>query len=342
MSDSQSPSQPRYLLRPPQPQVVPARGTVLGDLRIALRARHYSYRTEQAYVGWVRRFVIFSGTRHPKELGVAEINAYLKHLALERYVAVSTQSQALAALLFLYREVYHQTLPALEHLVRATKPKRLPVVMTREEVRAVLKEIRGERHLQVSLLYGAGLRLLECLRLRVKDVDLERSELVVRDGKGAKDRVTVLPEALIGPLAAQIERVKELHAQDLALGRPGVHLPTAIALKYRAAANELAWQWVFPARWLSVDARTGEIFRHHVHERALQSAVREATRRAGINKPISCHTFRHSFATHLLEDGYDIRTVQELLGHSDVSTTMIYTHVLNKGARGVRSPIDRL
>ncbi|HZI20050.1 MAG TPA: integron integrase [Pyrinomonadaceae bacterium] len=313
---------------------------LLGRVREALRARHYSIRTEEAYVRWIREYIIFFGKRHPDEMGAGEVSAFVSHLAVRRDVAASTQNQALSALLFLYREVLGRQVEWVDEVVRAKRPRRLPVVFTREEVRAVLGHLRPEAWLMASLLYGSGLRLMECVRLRVKDVDAARLQLVVRDGKGGKDRVTVLPPSLVEPLGRQLERVRALHEMDVREGFGRVHLPHALARKYANAARELCWQYVFPARRRSLDPRTGEERRHHLAETALQKALREAVRRAGVTKPGSCHTLRHSFATHLLEDGYDIRTIQELLGHADVSTTMIYTHVLGRGGRGVRSPLE--
>jgi len=313
---------------------------LLDRLREAIRVRHYSRRTEKAYVGWVRRFVLFHDKRHPQEMGKAEVSAFLSHLATEGRVSASTQNQALSALLFLYAQVLNQDIGWLDELIRAKRPARVPVVLTREEVRAVLGQLDGTGHLMASLLYGAGLRLLECCRLRVKDVDLELGEIVVRDGKGARDRVTMLPERLVPALAAQLERVRAQHARDLAAGTGSVELPLALERKYPRAPYEIGWQWVFPATRFYTDAASGRRRRHHLHESVLQRAMRGAVRGARISKPASCHTLRHSFATHLLENGYDIRTIQELLGHRDVSTTMIYTHVLNRGGRGVRSPLD--
>jgi len=315
---------------------------LLDRVRAAIRVRGYSLRTEEAYVGWIKRFVIFHGKRHPLELGAREVEAFLSHLATSRNVSASTQNQALAAILFLYTKVLALELPWLDQVVRAKRGRRLPVVLTRQEVGAVLSRLDGQPRLMATILYGSGLRLLECLRLRVKDIDFQRAEILVREGKGNRDRVTMLPRTVQEPLAAQIERVRRLHELDLAQGLPGVSLPDAVARKYPRASREWAWQYVFPARELSRDPRSGTILRHHAHESVLQRAVREAVCKAGIDKPASCHTFRHSFATHLLEDGYDIRTVQELLGHKDVSTTMLYTHVLNRGGRGVRSPLDAL
>jgi integron integrase len=307
----------------------------------AIRIHGYSRRTEKAYVGWIRRFVRFHGVRHPRELGESEVSAFLSYLAVERSVSASTQNQALSAILFLYRQVLKTELGWLDDLVQARRPSRLPVVLTSSEVTAVLGRLQGTPWLMASLLYGAGLRVLECARLRVKDVDLDRREIVVRDGKGRKDRVTLLPESLRAPLGEEIERVRRQHQRDLALGFGSVELPTAIERKYPRAPWQWGWHWVFPAKRFYRDPATGRQRRHHLHESVLQKAMKSAVLSAGLAKPATCHTLRHSFATHLLEDGYDIRTIQELLGHRDVSTTMIYTHVLNRGGRGVRSPLDR-
>jgi integron integrase len=313
---------------------------LLDQVREAVRTRHYSIRTEEAYLRWVREYIIFFDRRHPSELGAKEISAFVSHLAVRRNVAASTQNQALSALLFLYREVLGQPVEWVDDIERAKRPKRLPVVFTREEVRAVLGHLRGETWLMASLLYGSGLRLMECVRLRVKDVDFARLQITVREGKGDKDRVTVLPSSLIEPLRRQLERAKVLHEADVRGGFGRVYLPYALARKYPNADREWCWQYVFPASKRSADPRSGREQRHHIAETALQKAVKAAVRAAGINKPGSCHTLRHSFATHLLEGGYDIRTIQELLGHADLQTTMIYTHVLNRGGQGVRSPID--
>ena len=312
-------------------------------MRHALRTKHYSIRTERAYVDWARRYVLFHGKRHPRELGPDHVNRFLTHLAVAKHVAASTQNQALSALLFLYGEVLGMPLPREDGLVRAKKPHRLPTVLTREEVARVLSRLDGPPKIAATLLYGAGLRLLEVLRLRVKDVDFGLGQLVVRDGKGQKDRVTMLPEAARGALALHLQDVRRLHAHDLAEGFGRVWLPYALDRKSPDAAELWSWQWVFPAATRSRDPRTRVERRHHLHETILQRAVHNAVLAAGIDKPATCHTLRHSFATHLLEDGYDIRTIQELLGHRDVSTTMIYTHVLNTaGGRGVRSPLDRM
>lgn len=315
---------------------------LLDQLREALRSRHYSRRTEQTYCHWVKRYVHFHNVRHPAEMAEPEINAFLTHLAVKGKVAASTQNQALSALLFLYRHVLGREVGDLGEVIRARKPKRLPVVMTREEVKAVLANLSGDKWLMASVMYGAGLRLMECLRLRVQDIDFSRNEILVRDGKGAKDRITMLPESLKAPLQEHLKTVKAIHERDLADGWGRVLLPDALDRKYPNAPKEWRWQWVFPQENRWKNTKTGEEGRHHVHETILQRAVKEAVRKAGIVKHAGCHTFRHSFATHLLESGYDIRTIQELLGHKDVSTTMIYTHVLNKGGHGVRSPMDGL
>jgi len=312
---------------------------LLDQVRNAIRRRHYSYRTEQAYIHWIKRFIYFHGVRHPREMGEPEVTAFLNSLA-GRGVAAATQNQALSSILFLYKEVLGTPLNWLDGLVRAKRPARMPTVLTAAEVQRLLSSLDGMKWLMASLLYGAGLRLRECLKLRVKDVDFEYRQIVVRDGKGGKDRVTMLPAAVIEPLKAHLVRVKSLHERDLAAGYGDVELPEGLARKYPRAAYDFAWKFVFPAYRYSTDPRTGVIRRHHVYEDVLIRAVKHAARAAGINKHVSCHTLRHSFATHLLENNYDIRTVQELLGHKDVSTTMIYTHVLNKGGRGVKSPLD--
>jgi integron integrase len=315
---------------------------LLDRVRDAIRRRNYSYRTEETYVHWIRRFIFFSGKRHPEDMGAAEVTAFLSHLARERDVAAATQNQALSALLFLYKEVLARPLPWLDDLERAKRPARLPTVLSRSEVQRMLAAMRGTKWLMASLLYGAGLRLTECLKLRVKDVDFEYRQILVRDGKGAKDRVTMLPQSTIEPLKRQLAVAKVFHDADLAAGHGDVELPDALARKYPRAPYEWAWKFVFPSHKLSIDPRSGALRRHHVYENYVTRGVKEAARAARIDKHVSCHTLRHSFATHLLEGGYDIRTVQELLGHADVSTTMIYTHVLNKGGRGVASPLDGL
>ena len=321
---------------------IPPPPRLLDRVRAALRTRHCSLRTEKAYVGWIRRFILFHDKRHPAEMGAAEITRFLSALAIERNVAASTQNQALSALLFLYKEVLEQQLPWMDDIVRAKTPVRIPVVLTREEVRTVIAGLDGPTRLLALLLYGAGLRLLEAAQLRVKDVDFERNQITVRAGKGAKDRVTMLPAVAARDLAKHLETVRDLHAADLRAGAGWVELPWALGRKYPNAGREWIWQWVFPATRTYLHRETGQRRRHHLHESVLQRAVKEAVRSKGIPKRATCHTFRHSFATHLLEDGADIRTVQELLGHRDVSTTMIYTHVLNRGPAGVLSPADRL
>jgi len=320
------------------PAARPAR--LLDQVRAQCRVRHYSLRTERAYVSWSRRFILANGKRHPREMGAAEVTAFLTALALRDDVAASTQNQALSALLFLYRQVLGVELPWMETVVRAKRPQRLPVVLSRDEVNRLLAALEGTCWLMGALLYGTGMRLMECLRLRVKDVDFDRSEICVREGKGGKDRRVPLPRRLRAALEDRRDRVRVLHAQDVAAGFGRVWLPHALARKYPSAPSELGWQYLFPASRLSSDPRSGEIRRHHVDEAVLQRAVRNARLRAGIAKPASCHTLRHSFATHLLEAGHDIRTVQELLGHKDVATTQLYTHVLARGANGVLSPLD--
>jgi len=315
---------------------------LLDQVRHAVRVRHYSYRTEEAYVSWIRRYVHFHRKRHPMELGAAEINGFLSALAVDRGVSASTQNQALAALLFLYRDVLQFEVAWLDDFVPAKRPERLPVVLTRTEVDRVLAQLQGVPWIMGMLLYGGGLRLMECHRLRVKDLDYERREIVVREGKGMKDRLTMLPARVVAPLRAHLARVAALHRRDGEIGFGRVMLPDALAGKYPSADRQWAWQWVFPASKLSIDPRSGIRRRHHLHQSVLQRAVRVAARVAGIDKPVGPHTLRHCFATHLLEAGYDIRTVQELLGHRDVSTTMIYTHVLNRGGRAVESPADHL
>lgn len=313
---------------------------LLDQVRELIRIRHYSIRTEQAYLQWIRRYIIFHGRRHPRELGAPELTAFLSDLAIRGKVAASTQNQALNAILFLYRDVLKIALPWLEDVQRAKRSQHLPVVLTQEEVKRLLAQLEGTVWLMASVTYGGGLRLLECLRLRVKDVDFERAELTIRDGKGQKDRMTTLPKRLIEPLRDHLARVKVRHERDLEEGFGRVCLPFALERKYPNADREWGWQYVFPSSRRSIDPRSGVERRHHVNPEVLQRAIKNAVRRAQIVKPASVHTLRHSFATHLLEAGYDIRTVQELLGHSDVKTTMIYTHVLNRGSRGVVSPFD--
>ena len=323
------------------PEAVTKGPRLLDQVRDAIRRKHYSYRTEEAYVFWVKRYVFFSGKRHPRELCKVHVTAFLNHLARERNVAAATQNQALSALLFLYKEVLAQPLEWLDELEHAKRPARVPTVLTFPEVRQLLAQLEGTKWLMASLIYGSGLRLRECLKLRVKDIDFDYSQVIVRDGKGCKDRVTIVPAGLAEPLKQHLIRVKLLHEKDFADGYGDVELPNALTRKYPKAAYEWGWKFVFPSYKRSVDPRTGVIRRHHVYDDVPGRAVKQAARAAGIVKHVSCHTLRHSFATHLLESGYDIRTVQELLGHSSVETTMIYTHVMNKGGRGVKSPLDR-
>jgi integron integrase len=313
---------------------------LLDRVRHAIRRRQYSRRTEEAYVFWIRRFVVFNGKRHPAELGPPEVVAFLTDLAVRRRVSASTQNQALSALIFLYREVLGQEVSGLEEVVRAKRSTRVPLVLSRSEVAAVLDRMTGTTRLIAALIYGAGLRLLECATLRVKDLDFGRHEITVRDGKGRKDRVTMLPPPLEEPLRRHLVATRARHLADLKAGLGTVELPGALALKYPRAEFEWGWQWLFPAARFYTCATTGRRRRHHLHETVIQRAFKDAVRASGLSKPASCHTLRHSFATHLLESGYDVRTIQELLGHSDVSTTMIYTHVLNRGGRGVRSPLE--
>jgi len=313
---------------------------LLDQIRDRIRFKHYSIRTEEAYVDWARRFILFHAKRHPADMGANEVEAFLTHLAVRGKVAASTQNQAKSALLFLYREVLAIKLPWLEGIVSAKAPKRLPVVLTREEVQAVMSSMEGTHGLISRLLYGTGMRLMEGLRLRVKDIEFTRGEIIVREGKGFKDRVTMLPESLLNPLHLHLEKVRALHREDLDAGYGEVYLPYALARKYPQAGREWGWQYVFPSVRRSVDPRSGVTRRHHLDEKGVQRALKAAVRVAGVVKPASPHSLRHSFATHLLQSGYDIRTVQELLGHKDVQTTMIYTHVLNRGGRGVVSPLD--
>jgi integron integrase len=316
------------------------RRRLLDTVRDALRVRHYSRRREMAYLGWIRRYILFHDKRHPADMGAEDVSRFLSSLAVAGRVSASTQNQALAALLFLYGSVLGVDLPWLDDLVRAARPHRLPVVLSRDEVRAVLLALRGTVRLMAVLLYGAGLRLLECARLRVKDIDFAANQIVVRSGKGDRDRVTLLPAAVCFVLQRHLARVRTQHERDLRAGAGWAELPDALARKYPNAGREWTWQWVFPATRTYTDRVTGQRRRHHLHETVIQRAVHQAVREAGLTKPASCHTFRHSLATHLLEDGYDIRTVQELLGHRDVRTTMVYTHVLNRGPGAVRSPLD--
>ena len=313
---------------------------LLDQMKAELRLRHYSLRTEHAYVDWVRRFIRFHGLRHPKDMGAAEVEAFLSHLASERHVSSATQNQAKCALLFLYKRVLEMELPWLQMVVQAKGQRRLPVVLNPSEVRLLFDQMDGTMALIAQLLFGTGMRLMEGLQLRVKDVDFERLEVIVRHGKGGKDRVTMLPQGLVGPLQAHLLKVRALHERDLEEGFGEVWLPDALDRKFRGAAKQWGWQWIFPSHLRSADPRSGVIRRHHIYPESVQRAIREAARTAELTKPVTPHALRHSFATHLLHAGHDIRTVQELLGHKDVETTMIYTHVLNKGGRGVPSPLD--
>jgi len=315
---------------------------LLDQVRAALRTKHYSPRTEESYVNWIKRFIFFHNKRHPKDMSEKEINEFLTYLAVKEKVASSTQNQALCAIIFLYNEVIKKEIGLIENLVWAKKPERLPVVFTHDEVKGILDLLTGIHWLMTNLLYGSGLRLLECLKLRVKDIDFEYNQIIVRDGKGNKDRVTVLPNRLKEPLREHLKKVKKLHENDLKKGFGIVDLPGALSRKYPNASREFSWQYVFPSSILSVNKISGRKQRHHAVEKPLQKAVKQAIHKAGIYKHASCHTFRHSFATHLLENNCDIRTVQELLGHNDLNTTMIYTHVLKQGAMGVKSPADLL
>lgn len=315
---------------------------LLDQVRNCLRIKHYSIRTETQYLQWIKRFILFHGKKHPIQMGATEIEAFLTHLAVEGHVAASTQNQALSALLFLYKEVLVQNMPCLDNIVRAKRPQRLPVVLTRSEVRSVLARMKGIYGLIGHLLYGTGMRLMECVRLRVKDIDFERYEIIVRDGKGAKDRMTMLPSSIVPLLQNHIQQRKALHEDDKSHNKADVYLPDALAKKYPNASKEWGWQYIFCASNYSKDPRSNCERRHHVDEKQVQRAMKKAVQAASIHKPATPHTLRHSFATHLLESGYDIRTVQELLGHADVSTTMIYLHVLNKGGKGVQSPLDQL
>ena len=317
------------------------RPKLLDQVRSVLRTKHYSLRTEEAYIGWIKRFILFNNKKHPMEMGEQEINRFLTHLAVNDHVSASTQNQALCAIVFLYKHVLKQKLGDFgEELVWAKKPKKLPVVFTKEEAKAVLSHLSGTYWIMAMLLYGSGLRLMECIRLRIQDVDFGYNQIIVRDGKGEKDRVTMLAEKVKVPLQDHLVKVKKLHKADLKAGYGTVHLPYALERKYPNANREWCWQYVFPAHEISTDPRTGIRQRHHIHESVLRRAVKIAIRNTGIAKHAGCHTFRHSFATHLLKDGYDIRTVQELLGHKSVNTTMVYTHIINKGGLGVKSPAD--
>jgi integron integrase len=315
---------------------------LIDQVRDVLRKKHYSYKTEKSYIHWIKRYIYFNDLVHPKELGEKEISRFISHLAMNRNVAASTQNQALNAIVFLYKHVLFIELGDFGHMERARRPKRLPVVLSQKEVEQVLANITGRKGLMAKLLYGCGLRIVECLRLRVKDIDFDMNQVVVRDGKGEKDRVTMLPESIKPRLKEHLKKVKIIHQQDLKINLGEVELPFALARKYKNAAKEWHWQYVFPSDKLSIDPRTGKRGRHHLDESILQKAIKNAGRKAGVTKPVSPHAFRHSFATHLLENGYDIRTVQQLLGHNDVTTTMIYTHVMNKGGMATKSPLDTM
>ncbi|WP_289022594.1 integron integrase [Desulfobacter postgatei] len=315
---------------------------ILTQLLVALRTRNYSIRTEQSYESWVTRFISFCGNREPETLGSGEVVSFLQHLAVQRNVAESTENQALNALVFFYDKVLKQPLADIGNFVRAKRPRRLPVVLTRSEVAKILGQMAGTQKLMASLLYGTGMRLMDCVRLRVQDIDFGYQQIVIRDGKGKKDRMLPLPERLVNQLKTHLEAVHEIHETDLEKGLGETSLPNALEQKYPNGAKEWGWQYVFPSGRLSVDPRSGKTRRHHIHENGLQKAIKNAAQQANITKRVNCHALRHSFATHLLESGYDIRTVQELLGHADVSTTMIYTHVLNRGGKGVKSPLDAL
>lgn len=313
---------------------------LLDQVKDQIRLKHYSYRTEETYIQWIRRYILFHKKRHPKDMGVPEIEAFLNHLAVEENVTASTQNQALSALLFLYQQVLRQDLDQRIDAIRAKKSHYLPTVLTPEEVRAILTQLSGVHRLIVQILYGSGLRQTECLELRVKDLDFAQQQIIVRSGKGNKDRVTPMPQKLIEPLQEHLRIVRRTHQEDLDRGDGRVPLPFALAKKYPNAEREWGWQFVFPAIGMKKDDHTPFAYRHPLHESGLQKALKQAVRATGIQKRVSCHTFRHSFATHLLQNGYDIRTIQDLLGHKDVKTTMMYTHVLNRGGRGVRSPLD--
>lgn len=336
---------PDHRRSPPEPAILQATAPdpkLLDQVRQAIRTRHYSVKTEEAYVGWIKRFILYYTTRHPAVMAEVEIAQFLSSLARDGRVSASTQNQALNALLFLYHEVLGKEIGYVDGVVRAKRPHRLPVVLTREEVKVLLNHLEGTEWLMATMLYGAGLRLMECCRLRVKDIDFSRNHIVVRSGKGNRDRHTMLPDVVKEPLAKHLDIGRRQHRRDLEQGLGRVALPNALDRKYPHAGKEWAWQWVFPASKYYAHPVTGGRYRHHLHESVIQKAVKEAVREAGIPKPATCHTLRHSFATDLLDDGYDIRTVQELLGHRDVSTTMIYTHVLNRGGQGVYSPVDKL
>jgi len=328
-------------MSPPPANSAPHAPMLLEVVRERIQAKHYSRRTEEAYTNWIKKFVFFHHKQHPRDMGAPEVEAFLTDLAVNGKVSASTQTQALSALLFLYREVLGIDLPWMDGLVRAKPSQRVPMVLSVNEIHRLMANLEGMYSLMARLIYGSGMRLMECVRLRVKDVDFDRLEVTVREGKGRKDRVTMLPQSLVPELQAHLKKVQVLFDMDRKDDIPGVEMPDALAKKYPNAGKEWGWFWVFPASGLSDDPRTGIHRRHHIYEQNIQRAIRVGVKKAGIAKPATTHTLRHSFATHLLESGYDIRTIQELLGHSDVSTTMIYTHVLNKGGRGVVSPLDR-
>jgi len=331
---------PSLIPSQPDPQSTQKGKKLLDQLRDALRTKHYSYRTEQTYMDWCKRYIIYHNKRHPAQMGVPEIQAFITHLATDRNMAASSQNQALSAILFLYRYVLLREIDFPTNLIRAKKPERLPTVLTKAEALSIIGRMNGISRLMVQLLFGSGLRLMECLRLRVKDIDFSNRQIIVRDGKGENDRSVPLPESVVFDLQTHIQKVKDLHEQDLHEGYGEVHLPYALERKYPNASREIGWQYVFPASQRSVDPQTGKVMRHHQHESVLQRSIKQAVRLSKINKSVSPHTFRHFFATHLLQNGYDIRTVQEILGHKDVKTTMIYTHVLNRGGLAVKSPLD--
>lgn len=313
---------------------------LLDQVRNAMRVAHYSYRTEQSYIGWIKRYIFFYDKTHPQELNHTHIEAFLTHLAVVGKVSASTQNQALSALLFLYQQVLNIDLPFLDDITKAKRPKHIPTVLNHSEIKQLFLHLDGIHLLMAKLIYGSGMRLMDCLRLRIKDVDFERKEITIRDGKGSKDRITLLPHSLIEPLQEHLTKVKQQFERDKYNQLPAVETPFALAKKKPNAGKEWAWYWVFPSKTVSTDPISGIVRRHHTHEKALQRAIKKASLAANIAKPVSTHTLRHSFATHLLQSGYDIRTIQELLGHSDVSTTMIYTHVLNTNGLGVLSPLD--
>ena len=315
---------------------------LLDQVRNLIRLKHYSIRTEETYVGWIKRYIYFHNRRNPKDMGEKEIRQFLTDLAVNQKVAAATQNQAFNALLFLYRDVLKQEFEDLGDVVRAKKSRKLPVVFSKSEIRKIINQLEGRNWLMGQLMYGAGLRVMECVRLRIKDVDFGYRQIVVRDGKGGKDRITMLPDLVTDNLKRHLEKAKDIHEIDLKAGFGTVYMPYALERKYKHADRSWPWQWVFPASKRSIDPRSGVERRHHIHESVIQKAIKKAIRGSGITKTGNCHALRHSFATHLLEAGYDIRTIQELLGHKDVSTTMIYTHVLNRGGRSVQSPGDML